>query len=135
MRPVVRGPEINVTPLVDVVLVLLIIFMVVVPQLDAGASVTPPTAHHPDEGASMEEAFTVMVTADGALFLEKAPIERGALGAALVAQHKVDPHRPLRIKGDRGVPYRVIRGLYAQGQAAGFPGVGLEVGDPAKEGR
>ena len=48
-RPERAKPDINVTPLVDVVLVLLIIFMVIIPQMQAGANVDPPGARNPDK--------------------------------------------------------------------------------------
>jgi biopolymer transport protein ExbD len=129
VRPEIRGPEINVTPLVDIVLVLLIIFMVIIPQLDAGAAITPPSARNPDAVDALAETATIMVTGDGELFLEKIPIAVGELEGALRSLRKSDPHRSVRIKGDRAAPYRMIRDVYRLCQIAGFPGAGLEVGE------
>jgi biopolymer transport protein TolR len=130
MRPEPRPPEINVTPLVDVVLVLLIIFMVVIPQLEAGAAIDVPSAHHPDRKSDVETAaVTVSVTARGEIFLDRQPIERAALVARLSALHRRQPARPLRLKGDRNARYDVVRRVFRDCQAVGFPGIALEVGE------
>ena len=60
-------PAMNVTPLVDVVLVLLIIFMVVTPQMEAGVSVTLPSIKNPDQGNASMQPTTVSLTKDGKL--------------------------------------------------------------------
>ena len=134
MRPKPLVPEINVTPLVDVVLVLLIIFMVVIPQLDAGVAVSIPTAANPDaETEAAHEPLTVTVTEHGELYFNRQPIAESDLLAALADAHERAPERPLQIKGDHGARYGRIRRLFATGQALGFPGVGLEVGDPADD--
>jgi biopolymer transport protein ExbD len=123
-------PDINVTPLVDVVLVLLIIFMVVVPQMEAGAAVTLPGITHPDPRTDAASApITVTVTAGGALFLEKAPMERGALIATLSEMHLANRSRRVILKGDRDARYRDVRSLFRDCQQIGFPGVSLQVGD------
>ena len=73
-------PEMNVTPLVDVVLVLLIIFMVVTPQLEAGAAVELPAAAHVDKGEENSlTPTTVSLTAHGALFLDRQEVPRAQL--------------------------------------------------------
>ncbi len=130
MRPEAHPPEINVTPLVDVVLVLLIIFMVVIPQLEAGAAIDLPKAHNPDQKSDVEtDAITVSMTARGEVFLDRQPIARPALVPELVALHRRQPARPLRIKGDRNARYRAVRDLFRDCQSVGFPGVALEVGE------
>jgi biopolymer transport protein TolR len=132
VRPEARPPEINVTPLVDVVLVLLIIFMVVIPQLQAGAAIDVPGAHHPDERSSVEsEAISVSITVHGEVFLDRQPIARAQLVPQLTSLHRRQPARPLRIKGDRAARYDLVRALFRDCQAVGFPGVALEVGKPA----
>ena len=133
MRPTPRPPEINVTPLVDVVLVLLIIFMVVIPQLESGAAITVPPAGNPDPRSDLENAaITVALTAGGDLFLEKAPIERAALVPELRALHAASRERPLIIKGDGAARYQDVRALFRDCQTIGFPGVALEVGVPGE---
>jgi biopolymer transport protein ExbD len=136
MRKRPPGPEINVTPLVDVVLVLLIIFMVVVPQLAAGDAVDYPAVEHPDPRTDVQlEPLVVSLNRAGAIYLDRRPIERAALAAALESAHRDAPRRPLRIKADRGVAYRSVRELFALAQGIGFPGVGLHVAERGEEPR
>ena len=135
MRPALRPPEINVTPLVDVVLVLLIIFMVVIPQLEAGAAITVPVARNPDPKTDLENAaILVNVTRSGDVMLEKQPIARQALLPQLKALRRQRPDRPVQIKGDRAARYDAVREVFKDCQTVGFPGVSLEVGKPDEEG-
>ena len=70
-RPKGPSPDMNVTPLVDVVLVLLIIFMVVTPQMEAGAMVDLPAVRNPDPQHKSMKPITVSVTAKAELWIEK----------------------------------------------------------------
>jgi biopolymer transport protein ExbD len=129
-----RNPEINVTPLVDVVLVLLIIFMVVIPQLDSGAPVDMPSVVNVDEKGDVDyEPLVISVTSKGTLYFEKQPVERKDLVTLLTQAHAAQPDRKLNIKGDKHVSYSVVRDVFADCQNIGFPGVGLEVGERAQE--
>ena len=134
MRPPLRPPEINVTPLVDVVLVLLIIFMVVIPQLEAGAAIDVPGAKNPDPTSDVEHAAIVVnVTRHGEVMLDRQPIARAALVAQLEVIRRAQPERPLRLKGDRQARYAEVRDVFKDCQSVGFPGVALEVGKPEDE--
>ncbi len=136
-RPERAKPDINVTPLVDVVLVLLIIFMVVIPQMQAGANVNLPGAQNPDAKNDVKNPpITLSVTASGDLFLEKAAVERGDLIALLREGHTRQPGSRLILKGDREAPYGLMRSLFKEAQGVGFPGVSLQVGDlrPGEDG-
>jgi biopolymer transport protein ExbD len=124
-------PEINVTPLVDVVLVLLIIFMVIAPQLEAGERVELPALANVDEKAKLD-AFTLTVTASGRFMLEKEHIEENALHAALVAAHEREPEKRMVLKADRGLTYEKVRRLFADAQEIGFNGVALMVDEKQK---
>ena len=119
-------PEINVTPLVDVVLVLLIIFMVIAPQLEAGDRVELPPIMNVDQKAKLE-SITLTVTASGRFLLEKVPIEEDAVHAALLALHEKEPEKRMVLKADRGLPYEKVRTLFAEAQQMGFKGVALMV--------
>jgi len=119
-------PEINVTPLVDVVLVLLIIFMVIAPQMEAGERVELPGISNVDEKSKLE-AYTLTVTATGRYLLEKEVLEEAALFQALTAAHQKDVEKRLVLKADRGVLYEKMRGLFAHAQQIGFKGVSLMV--------
>jgi biopolymer transport protein TolR len=122
-------PEINVTPLVDVVLVLLIIFMVIAPNLQEGTPVTLPIARTVDE-KSAENGLEVVVTADGKLHLDKAEMSQEALVAELSSAREKDPTRPLVLKADAALPYEKIRDVFAMLQRRGFAGVSLKVEKP-----
>jgi len=119
-------PTINVTPLVDVVLVLLIIFMVIAPQLEAGERVELPGIMHVDQKSKIE-AMTLTITASGRYLLEKDSIEESQLASVLAAQHDKSPDKRVVIKGDRGVKYGKMRDVFAVAQKIGFIGVALMV--------
>jgi biopolymer transport protein TolR len=129
------GPrsEINVTPLVDVCLVLLIIFMVIVPQMAAGANVNVPGARNFDKVESKDEPLTLSVTQSGSYYLEKSALAPERIIAELKRFRKLDPHRRIRIKADKSVPYGYVRAAYKACQEVGFPGAGLQVGDKKKQ--
>ena len=132
-RPDRAKPDINVTPLVDVVLVLLIIFMVVIPQMQAGASVNLPGIANPDQKTDPRyPPITLSVTSGGGLFLEKRPVQRDELISLLREGHARQPNSRLILKGDREAPYGLMRSLFREAQGVGFPGVSLQVGDLRK---
>ncbi|WNG32676.1 biopolymer transporter ExbD [Archangium minus] len=126
-------PEMNVTPLVDVVLVLLIIFMVVTPQLEAGAAVELPAVVNPDKGEDNSlTPTTVSLTAQGALFLDRKEVPREQLVERLKAIHEKDPESRVVLKADRAVRYAEVRGVFKTLQDIGFPGISLQVVDLKK---
>lgn len=128
-------PEINVTPLVDVVLVLLIIFMVIAPQLEGGMRVDVPGIFNPDPKLKGTlEPLTITVNAEGVMFLDKEPVGPPALEAALRARHAADPKQRVLLKGDQALEYGTMRALFRQCQSIGFPGVSLVVSDRARRG-
>jgi biopolymer transport protein ExbD/biopolymer transport protein TolR len=122
-------PEINVTPLVDVVLVLLIIFMVIAPQLEHGERVELPGVFKPDEKSKSKlDPITVTMTASGRFFLEKEPIaDLAALKNRLSEIRARDPERRVVLKGDATLRYDKMRETFAACQQIGFSGVSLSV--------
>ncbi|MFZ5446467.1 MAG: ExbD/TolR family protein [Myxococcota bacterium] len=126
-------PEINITPLVDVVLVLLIIFMVVTPQMEAGASVTLPSIANPDKGNGALEPTTVTLTKDGRFFFEKEQLAEDALVAKLKALHEAKPDARVVIKADTALAYGKVREMFRRCQELGFPGASLQVIDKANK--
>jgi biopolymer transport protein TolR len=122
-------PEINVTPLVDVVLVLLIIFMVIAPQLEHGERVELPAIFTPDaKSKSKLDPITVTMTASGTLYLEKEVMPSpDALRTRLVEAHAQEPERRVVIKGDQALRYERMRETFAVCQGVGFAGVSLTV--------
>lgn len=122
------APEINVTPLVDVVLVLLIIFMVIAPALEHGERVELPSVAQPDKDAKGKmDPVTVTVARSGALYVEKSLTTLDALPAQLADVHARDPERRVVLKGDGALDYQKVRDVFAVVQAAGFGGVSLQV--------
>ncbi|MDC0677219.1 ExbD/TolR family protein [Sorangium atrum] len=122
-------PEINVTPLVDVVLVLLIIFMVIAPQMEHGERVELPAVFQPDpKSKSKLDPIYVTITGAGTVFLEKEAVaDLGALGERLRAIRAAEPERRVVIKGDSSVRYGRVREAFALCQEVGFAGISLQV--------
>ena len=129
-------PEINITPLVDVVLVLLIIFMVVAPELEHGERVELPAIVQPDETAKGRlDPITVTMTARGSLFVEKEPIaDLAALGEKLAQIRASEPDRRVVLKGDSAASYKQMRDMFAACQKLGFTGVSLSVSQRGRGG-
>jgi biopolymer transport protein TolR len=124
-----RRPDINVTPLVDVVLVLLIIFMVVAPQLEAGAAVDVPSVANPDPAVDGQMSpIVVSITSRGDYFVERDRVSAEELHARLREVRDVDPDRAVLLKGDRGAPFDHVRAVLQVVQDLGFPGASLQVG-------
>ena len=98
--------DINVTPLVDVVLVLLIIFMVVTPMLSSGVDVKLPEAKTATVEVDKDQYLTVTVRNDGAVFVDRTQTTVQQVAQMVTA---VRDNRPLLIKGDQAVTYRQVR--------------------------
>ena len=127
-RPRIR-PEINVTPLVDVVLVLLIICMVITPQME-GPAVDLATAKHTDaEEKKKLDAVVIVLDAAGAIFLGQDAVEPAALPERLAEARRRQPEARVVIKADRAAPFGKVRSLYAVCQKLGLTSVSLKVGD------
>lgn len=129
------APAMNVTPLVDIVLVLLIIFMVVLPNMDNDAPVDLPSIFNVDEeprGAT--DPVTVSITSDARLFLEQEPLPEETLEAQLRTIHEREPLRRVILRGDAELDYEQVRGVFRLCQRIGFPGVSLRVGERAPSG-
>ncbi len=110
-RPDVKA-DINVTPLVDVVLVLLIIFMVVTPMITSGVPVDlPRTANHfrkADDGKDI----IVAVTMDKKLYIGSMPIaDATAAAQAVVEERRRSPQKTIFVKADARAPYGAVRTL------------------------
>jgi biopolymer transport protein TolR len=116
--------EINVTPFVDVMLVLLIVFMVTAPLLTVGVTVDlPETASSPLPG--QDEPLTVSVSRDGSVFLQDSAIELGDLGPRLLAITERRPDARIFVRGDRGIDYGRVMEVVGAIHSAGFSKVAL----------
>lgn len=120
-------PEINITPLVDVVLVLLIIFMVIAPALNEGAQIELPKVTSPDPKARDISPITVLILGDGNTLVNDKPVPRAELTARIAAAHSEDPNRALLLKSDEKTDYRLVREVFASVQHVGFKGILLKV--------
>ena len=123
--------EINVTPLVDVMLVLLIVFMVSAPLLTVGVPVELPKT----EAAAMEEQtepLTVSIRADGAVFIGESETAFAELATRLQALGGEVRGKPIYVRADGRAPYERVAQVMARLQAAGFTSIGLitDTGDP-----
>jgi biopolymer transport protein TolR len=103
--------EINVTPLVDVVLVLLIIFMVVTPMLTRGRDVQLPVASASEGDVEIPNAVVVTVTADRKLWIENQPVELAGLVKEASARLREHRGEQILIKADASVTVRDLRPL------------------------
>lgn len=118
--------EINVTPLVDVVLVLLIIFMVITPYLQRGVDLKLPFAENVrSREESGEEPVIVSMRRDGKLFLGTEELTKQALLARLQVQLRGHPDREILLKGDERLRYGQVRELLEWLRASGAPAVSL----------
>ena len=116
--------EINVTPLVDVMLVLLIIFMVAAPLMTVGVPVQlPKTAAA--KVSQPKQPVVVSIDAQGQPFLDKEPLAPETMMPRLRQLASVDPTQVVLVRGDRAVPYGRIVEIMGQISAAGFSKVSL----------
>jgi biopolymer transport protein ExbD len=120
--------DINVTPLVDVVLVLLIIFMVVTPMLQRGKDVKLPTATKQKEpGAEPPDPMIVSITPDKRIWLEKDPVTDDQLKQALAGKLAAEPWKPILVKGDQSLTFGDVRRVLKDAQEAKAKSVKLGV--------
>ncbi|MCA9673237.1 MAG: biopolymer transporter ExbD [Myxococcales bacterium] len=121
------GPksEINVTPFVDVVLVLLIIFMVVTPMLQRGVDVLLPVSINHREQKDTGEQIIVSVKQSGVIYLGRDALTEGQLAQRLAPLLTRQPPPPIFVKGDRRLDWKTIRRVLEIVKGAGAPGVAL----------
>jgi biopolymer transport protein TolR len=93
--------DINVTPLVDVMLVLLVIFMVTAPMLHQGVSVSLPKTETTNLPSSVEDPIILSITADGRYYINETPVARGLLRDRLNAFLRTRKDRTVFLKADR----------------------------------
>ncbi len=116
--------EINVTPLVDVMLVLLIIFMVAAPMLTVGVPVDLPKTHAAKLNDQIEPVV-VSVDAQGQSFLQETALEGEELIARLMAVTGSNPEARIFVRGDKAIHYGRVMEIMGQIAAAGFNKVSL----------
>ena len=128
--------EINVTPLVDVMLVLLIVFMISAPLLTAGVPLELPKT---EAGAMAEQAepLNVSIQADGLIFLQESPVQFEQLAGALATLGDGGFDRPIYVRADGGAPYERVAQVMAALSTSGFTKIGLitDTGGPSSGAR
>ena len=123
--------DINVTPLVDVVLVLLIIFMVVTPLLHRGKEVNLPKARTTDD-SKMPDALIISVMRDRTVWIDTNRADGAQLRATLADEIRRKPDRKILVKGDDSLLVRDMRALLSDARAAGARGLSLAVEEAKK---
>ena len=115
--------EINVTPLVDVCLVLLIIFMIVVPAMVNGVDVQLPETK---KTADLDRrTFPITVKEDGTVYLDTDVVRADEVVSALQRLHATAASRPIAVRGDKRVAYGEVVKVLAACRNAGFDNVAL----------
>jgi len=100
--------DINVTPLVDVMLVLLIIFMVTAPMLHQGISVALPKTATTNIQSQLEDPIVLSISRDGLFYINETPVARGLLRDRLRAILRGRKEKAVLLKADRGLSYGTV---------------------------
>lgn len=121
--------DINVTPMVDVMLVLLVIFMVTAPLLTAGIPVDLPQTKA-EAINDPQEPLVVTVNKEGKIYLQETEIALDQLGARISAVTNNKPDTKIFIRGDKGIQYGQVMEVMGALTSAGFSQVALIVETP-----
>jgi biopolymer transport protein ExbD len=116
--------EINMTPLVDVMLVLLIIFIITIPVMKHAVNIDLPRATNQQQDQK-PETVRLSVDASGAYFWNENRVDDAALPALLKAQAAKNPQPDLHIRGDKNVRYERVAQAMAAAQQAGVKKIGF----------
>jgi len=130
-QKVALNADINVTPLVDVCLVLLIIFMVVTPMLQKGVPVNLPVTEEPEKTPDTEKQLQISVKSDGVVYLGSAVVRKDEVQSQLEKIHEKTPDREIAVKGDKLVKYGAVMDVLKACREVGFNNVGL-IAQPKK---
>ncbi len=128
--------DINITPMVDVMLVLLIIFMVTAPLLTPGVPVDLPKSKARLLNQEDKEPLTITINKSGQIFLQETEIEFAELVPRLTAIAKNGYDQRILVRGDTAVDYGSVMRVMGELNVAGFRRIGLVTGphrDPAKK--
>ncbi len=124
--------DINVTPLVDVMLVLLIIFMVTAPMMTQGLNVNLPTTTAKSLRQE-KEPIVVTIAKDGKINLGKISVSQALLFQQLSSHSEEDKKNPIFLQADTDVPYGVVVSVMADIKRAGFDKLGMVTKPSEKE--
>jgi biopolymer transport protein ExbD len=121
--------EINVTPLVDVMLVLLVIFIITAPLLSYAIKLDLPEAKAPAASAA-SDAIKLSIGADGRLFWNDEPLDEGELAARLAAAARRSPQPELHLRADKATRYERVAAVMSAAQEAGLARIGFVTEPP-----
>jgi biopolymer transport protein ExbD len=124
-EPAKMQASINITPLVDVVLVLLIIFMVMAPQMRKGPEVDLPDTKKPTEQGDERSQILVSIDETGGFWIDDQKVEAARFGDDLLAAAGGNPEAKVVIRADARLQFREVRQAMLAVEQAGFQGVGL----------
>lgn len=122
------SPDINVTPLVDVCLVLLIIFMVATPEMDKNAQVDLPAVDTPDKKSQAKKnPLEVTISAKGEVTVAKKPYNLEDLEALLRKEKEADPEKRVSLRADKSLEFAKVREVLLVVQKVQFMGTAFAV--------
>ena len=125
------NPEINTTPLVDVMLVLLIIFIMTIPVMNHAVKIDLPRAtNQPDQ--VKPESINLSIAADGKLFWNEEAVDRNELAARIAAAAQKQPQPELHLRAARTVQYEKVAQVMAAAQSGGLGKIGFVTEPDAK---
>jgi biopolymer transport protein ExbD len=124
--------DINVTPLVDVCLVLLIIFMVVTPMLQKGVSVMLPVTKNPGKKPDNPDQMIISIKQDSTIYIEQNWVPKNEFLSLMKEMYDRNPAKEILIKGDARLRYKDVKKVMDMINEAGFENVGL-LSEPEKE--
>ena len=117
--------DINVTPLVDVMLVLLVIMMIIAPMLQQGVSVTLPVATHTEQKPESQDQAVIAIAANKSIYLNARPIQEAELGTKISEFLESKTEKVVLINADEDVDYGTVMSAMDQLRAAGIEDIGL----------
>ncbi len=129
-KPDAPMSEINVTPMVDVMLVLLVIFILTAPLMSSAIRLDLPQAEGGEAGAS-PQALSLVVDAQGKVYLADKPITPEALRQRLSEAAKRNPNTKLELRADESVPYGRVVETMGLAQEAGLSRIGFVAQTPS----
>ena len=123
--------EINMIPFIDVMLVLLIVFIITVPVMKHSVTIELPKASNEPEDTK-PQTLSLAVQADGAYFIDDAPVQDGELSSLFAKAAARNPQPDLHIRGDKDVRYERVAKAMAAAQQAGLKKIGF-ITEPEKQ--
>jgi len=125
--------EINVTPLVDVMLVLLIIFMITAPLMSHSITIDLPTANpHTKEDEMVTPPLDLAVKQDGSMYFNDHEITEDELRAQFAVNAQKSPQPELQIRADKGTEFRIVKKVIGDAKDSGMVHVGFMTTDAPK---